>query len=106
MAIIFFANVIKHLNIKTNDEHLSDTENLTDNVNIVIQRFKNHPSIVAISHLVTRKDNFCFNQVTYEKIEKLLRNLDTKKAFQNTDILTRLIKENSDLFTHFILKNY
>lgn len=79
---------------------------MTDNVNIEIQRFKNHPSIVATSHLVTRKSNFCFNQVMHEKIQKLLRNLDTKKVSKNTDILTKLMKENFDIYTHFILKSY
>ena len=42
----FFENVVKNLNIK---------------------RYKNHPGIVAISRLVTRKDNFSLNQVTNEK---------------------------------------
>ena len=53
-----------------NDDHLFDTENFTDKVNIAIQRYKNHPSIVAIPCLVTRKVNFSFSQVTYETIGK------------------------------------
>ena len=61
---------------------------------------------LAISRLVTRKSNFSFNQVTNKNIEKLLRNLDTKKASQDTAISTRKIKENPDLLAHFILKNY
>ena len=50
------------------DDHLSDTENLTDNINIVIKRNEIHLRILAISYQVTRKGNFSFNQVTYEKI--------------------------------------
>ena len=61
---------------------------------------------LTISRLVTRKDNFSFNQVMNKNIEKLLRNLDTKKASQDTGISTRNIKENPDLLAHFILKNY
>ena len=53
-----------------NDDHLFDTENFTDKVNIAIQRYKNLPSIVAIPCLVTRKVNFSFSQVTYETIGK------------------------------------
>ena len=41
-----------------------------------------------------------------ENIKKLLRNLDTKKASQDTDIPIRIIKSNSNLFAHFILKDY
>ena len=61
---------------------------------------------LTISRLVPRKGNFSFNQVMNKNIEKLLRNLDTKKASQDTGISTRKIKENSDLLAHFILKNY
>ena len=53
-----------------NDDHLSDTKNLTDNVNIAIKRYENHPSILTISRLVTRRCKFSFDQVTYERIEK------------------------------------
>ena len=64
---------------------------------IAIKRCKNHASIVSISSLVTRKGNY------YQGV-RFLRN--TKKASQNASIPARIIKENSDLFAHFILKDY
>ena len=42
------------------DDYLSYTENLADDVNITLKRYKDHPSIVTISFLVTKKDNFSF----------------------------------------------
>ena len=71
---------------------------MTDNVNVVIKRYENHPSILAFSRIANRKTEFSFNQVTYQENEKLLRNLDTKKTSLDTAILTRLIRlrENSD----------
>ena len=36
---------------------------------------------------------------------KELNNLDTNKAIQNTDIPTKLTKENSDIFANFIFEN-
>ena len=61
---------------------VTDTENLTDNVNIAIKSYKNHPSIAAISHFVTRKGNFrCqedsrkYKTKVYEKVyEKCMFN--------------------------------
>ena len=52
----FFANVIKNLILKMDDDHLLDTEILTG-------RSKNHPSIVAASRLVIKKGTkkFSFN---------------------------------------------
>ena len=52
-----------------NNDHLSGTENLTDNVNIAIRRYARHPIILDICRLVTIKGNFSFNQVTYEKLK-------------------------------------
>ena len=44
--------------------------------------------------------------MAFSKIEKLLRNLDTKKVSQDTDIPTSIIEETSDLFAHVILKDF
>ena len=68
------------MNIIMNDDQLSDTKNLTNNVNITIYRYKNDPHTIAIFDLVTWKGNFSLIQVTYEKEKKLLRNLYIKKA--------------------------
>ena len=36
-----------------NDDQLSDTKNLTNNVNITINRYKNYPHTIAVFDLVT-----------------------------------------------------
>ena len=36
---------------------------------------------------------------------KKIKNLQGNKATQNTDFLTKLIKENSDIFVDFIFEN-
>lgn len=51
--------------------HLS--KRLIDNVSMAIKRYNNHLNLVATSRLVTRDDNFSFNQVTYGRTEKLVR---------------------------------
>ena len=50
---------------------VTDTENLTDNVNIAIKSYKNHPSIVAISHFVTRKGNFRVRKGVRKGVRKM-----------------------------------
>ena len=57
--------------MKMNDDHLSGTENMTDNFDIAIKSYENHPDIMAISRSVTRKVVFSLNHVTYDKIEKV-----------------------------------
>ena len=46
-----------------------------------------------------------FSFVTFTVIEQQLKNLNQNKAFQDTHIPTRILKENSDLFAQFIFKN-
>ena len=71
--------------------HLS--KRLIDNASIAIKRYNNHPNLAVTSRLVTRKGFLSFNQVSYGRTEKLIRNLDNKKVFQDTDILIRITKE-------------
>ena len=42
--------------------------------------------------------NFCFKEVSIEKTQKEILNLNNKKASQNSDIPTKIIKKNSDIF--------
>ena len=69
-----------------------------------ILKYKNHPSIYAIRN--TRKNSiFCFKEVTIEEIEKEINRLSSKKAYQNSDIPTRIVKENADFFADFLCKS-
>ena len=43
-------------------------------------------------------------KVTKEEIEKEINKLSKKKVSQNSDILTRTVKENSDIFEYFLCK--
>ena len=65
-----------------------------------LKRYENHPSIKGIVR------NFSFSFAAFINIEQQLKNLDPKKASQDTDNPTRILKENSDLFAQFVLKNY
>ena len=50
----------------------------------------------------TIKDSaFSFRDVSLDEITKEIRRLDVKKACQNTDIPTKVIKNNSDIFEDF-----
>ena len=64
-----------------NDDQLSDTKNLTNNVNITIYRYKNDPHTIAIFDLVTWKGNFSLIQVTYEKKKKIFKESIYQESF-------------------------
>ena len=49
----FFEDAVKSLNVKLDEYYLSDTENLSDSVEIVIRKFENHPSVQAIKQTIS-----------------------------------------------------
>ena len=64
--------------------------------------YRNHPSIAAIKKFCNSKSHFSFKNDQKEQILKELNNVNSNKATQNTDISTKMIKENSDIFGNFI----
>ena len=71
-----------------------------------IMKFRFHPSIVAIKKTFNSGLSFSFLQVERHEIMKEINNLKTIKATQSTDISTKLIKQNSDIFGDFVFGNY
>ena len=76
-------------------------ENINDPLLKAIVRYRNHPSIVAIKKFCNSKSHFSFKNVQKEEIITELNNLNIIKATLNTDIPTKIIKENSDILWKF-----
>ena len=70
-----------------------------------IVKYRTHPSIFAIKENCISSTRFNFSFADKEDILKEIKNLKANKATQNTDIPTKLIKENSDIFADFIFEN-
>ena len=54
----------------------------------LLKKYKNHPSVKAISEKYD-KNTFSFRYVTFDEIKIEIKNLNTKKACQDTDIPTK-----------------
>ena len=99
----FFVNIVPNLGIKTQHEFLNTTDNSKDPIENAICKYENHPSIILIKkHMQGANSSFVFETVTKEKIEKLIENLNIKKAVQSKDIPTKLVKEFGYLFFKYI----
>ena len=101
----FFSNIIQNLDIQQYNVDDPICENINDPLLKAIVRYRNHPSIVAIKKFCNSKSHFSFKNVQKEEILKELNNLNINKATLNTDISTKIIKENSDIFGDFIFSN-
>ena len=75
-------------------------ERLSDPVLKAILKYKNHPSIAAIRN-ANNNYYFHFNEVSVEEDYKEIRKLSTRKSVQSTDIPSRVLKENADIFADY-----
>ena len=63
-----------------------------------IVKYRAYPSIIAIKENCTSKSNFNFSFFEKVDILKEIKMLQSNKATQNTDIPTKLIKDNMQIF--------
>ena len=56
----FFEDAVRLLSVKPDEYYISDTENLSDPVEIAIRKFENHPSVQAIKHNISVNQDFYF----------------------------------------------
>ena len=98
----FFSNVITNLNIPQFNQIDRSSENISDPVIKAIVKYRAHPSVTAIKENCTFKSNFNFLFVEKVDILKEIKMLQSNKATQNTNIPTKLIKDNADIFAEIV----
>ena len=76
-------------------------------VEIAIEKYGNHPSIIAITEKTEKLGNptFSFDSTSYEETVKEVNNLKIRKVSQKTDIPVRIIQEDIDIVSHFLYHN-
>ena len=65
-------------------------------------KYRKHPSIIGIESKYRYVSIFSFVEVNKADIEKEIINLNGNQASQNSDIPTKVIKENSDIFSSLL----
>ena len=103
----FFSSIVRTIDIQQYnvDDPICENINGPFLMTQAITKYRNHPSIVAIAKFCTSKSHFSFKNVQKEEILKELNSLNINKATNNTDIPTKITKENSDIFGDFIFSN-
>ena len=104
----YFVNTVKNLGILIEKESATFTENNLSEVEIALNKYKNHPSINAITKRMKNLSNitFSFNFISHDDVVKELNKLKSKKASQKTDIPIKIVKENVDIISHFLYHNF
>ena len=98
----FFSNIVKNLKIPEYENIDPNFENVKDPIFRAISKYKNHPSITAIKEKA-KNAMFNFHEVGKDKIKREINRLNKNKASQKSDIPTKIIHDNVDLFADFIV---
>ena len=104
----YFVNIVKKLGLYTKEQGAISTENSLCKVEIAIEKYGNHPSIIAITEKMEKlgSPTFGFDFTSYEKLVKEVNNLKIRKVSQKADIPVRIIKENIDVVSYFLYHNF
>ena len=101
----YFINIVPNLNISTVISVNDDFIETNDPISNAIKKFSDHPSISMIKNKNLNQNKFSFCNVTFEYVLEKVICLNSAKASQNTDIPTKLIKNNSSFFAEFFSEN-
>ena len=104
----FFSNIASNLKIKgySNCDPLAN--NIRDPVLKCIVKYRNHPSILAIGEVYNKNRRLpsSFSKIQRDKILSDILKLENSKACQTTDIPTKIVKENADIFASVLVSNF
>ena len=100
----YFVDSVANLHIEPFLQEEPQCSDSHDDINTIIRKYNNHPSVLKIKEHVKCDKKFVFNDVTTEKIERDIRNLDIKKAHIKNDIPTHLLVGTKDKVSTYISK--
>lgn len=83
-----------------------NTDPINDPVIKAIKKYEYHPSIIKVRDNIKDGTIFSFDYVSLAAVEKEIYALDKSEAIQQSDIPTRIINENKDIFTQLIANNF
>ena len=95
-AKIPFSNIVSNLNIEGYSNWDPLAINIRDPVLKCIVKYRNHPSILAIGEVFQRP--LFFSKIQRDEVLSDILKLETSRASQDTDIPTKIVKENADIF--------
>ena len=100
---IFFSKTVGERKIPNISNYQFDNRN--DPLKEALRYFENHPSITNIKSK-SSDTIFTFRYTSSSEVIKRIKTLNVKKASQKSDIPTKIVKLNADIFEYFICKNF
>ena len=93
----FFQDAVRLLNVKPDEYYLSETENLSDPVEIAFRKFGKHPCVQAIKQNILVSHDFHFSNTEVRDVLKETTASNNKKNDTFANIATKRLKEVTDI---------
>ena len=93
--------------MKISTDHGYDNDFIATDCQVInaVNKFRYHPSIIMIKNKKKNDQRFSFGPITYDDVLKKVKTLDTPKASQQSDIPTKILKQDSDYFAEYFYEN-
>ena len=90
----YFVNIVQKLGIFTKEQNAVSTKNSLSEVEVAIAKYRNHPSINAITEKIEKLGNPTsgFNFTLYDETFKEVNNLKRRSVSQKIDIPVKIVK--------------
>ena len=95
----YFTESVENLEIERHLPNISSDAGNNDNFEKIIEKFKNHPSIIKIKENVKIDTKFYFKDCTNDKMFKKITSLDAKKGCMKNDIPTKILLGTSNIIS-------
>ena len=101
----FFANAVSNLNIPRYVDSSASFNHFDDEILCIVGKYKNQPSVVAIKNK-NIQSQFSFRPIPKTEIYKEILNLDISKAPQDSNIPTKVVRGNADIFAEVLFTEF
>ena len=94
----------QNLRVNENKFIVDNSNDITEPVNKVINKFKSHPSILFIKSKVANDSTFYFNEASLSDIKKELILLNPNKVYTFKNIPPKILKESRECCSDILQK--
>ena len=101
----FLSNVVSNLNTPPYKDPSVSPDQFEDPVLKANEKYKYHPSIKAIKEK-NLNTSFTFQTISRSDIKKEILRLNNSKAIQESDMPTKIIKQNVNIFTEYLFDEF
>ena len=101
----FFAEVLVNLNTPSFESCPASIDTNVDPITKRTEKYQGHPSIIAIKNAFLCQ-SFSLETIDKDQMLQEIENLKSSKTTQESDIPTKIVKENAKLFVYFLLFSF